>query len=485
VEVVAAALTALVGTPAVAFLLLVGQPLPAVALLLALPAFVLFVRYPLAGVLVWITLNQFVVQGSGGAERRVYWLVHRTLPLAVLALIVVVQLVGPYRRRLPRLGWPEAAMAGYVVASVLSIAYHADTPFATGMHLYDRVVAPMTLYLVVRLLRPASRDLLLVVAALGFVLLSQSAIGFVSWTAPGALPSAWLGREGTRTVGSLRHPNVYGTTMILAALLLLHAAATVRMGPTLRLLAVSGGVLGFFMVFLTLGRANWLAAVPAVVGLVVLHPRFCARFLPVVAVGLAVLVASGSLASQLEQARHRFRSSESERSALSRLPVVYASFRMIEAKPLTGWGYGDFDDHDRQFQRRVSNLIEPERDHASHNLYLTIGAEQGLPALGMFLFPALWWFGRTARVWRSLPAAGFVSRQLVGVLWLVVLAHLIANNFSNMKVVYGLGLFWLTLGLVASLVDEPAAGPSHRHRWLVGSGDYRLVPERIEAGVAR
>jgi hypothetical protein len=46
----------------------------------------------------------------------------------------------------------------------------------------------------------------------------------------------------------------------------------------------------------------------------------------------------------------------------------------------------------------------------------------------------------------------------------MALHHIVVNNFSNMRVVYGLGLWWVILGLIASLVyshlgsDESVSG---------------------------
>jgi hypothetical protein len=50
-----------------------------------------------------------------------------------------------------------------------------------------------------------------------------------------------------------------------------------------------------------------------------------------------------------------------------------------------------------------------------------------------------------------LASEGFANRKLLALLWLALLAHLVVNNFSNMRVEFGLGLWWLTLGLVGSL----------------------------------
>jgi len=36
--------------------------------------------------------------------------------------------------------------------------------------------------------------------------------------------------------------------------------------------------------------------------------------------------------------------------------------------------------------------------------------------------------------------------------WLIMLAFVVVNNFGNMFVVFGLGIWWLTLGLIANMV---------------------------------
>ena len=129
---------------------------------------------------------------------------------------------------------------------------------------------------------------------------------------------------------------------------------------------------------------------------------------------------------------------------------------MFEQKPLTGWGFDNFDRYDREFQSEVGDFI-PEKDHASHNVYLTLLAEQGLVGWLLFLGPAIWLLVRTVRVFSSLPRTGLASRKLVVLLWAVLAAHVTVNNFSNMRVVFGLGQWWLVLGLIATLVSAQAA----------------------------
>lgn len=453
----------------VAWLITEGLALVALALLLVLPGFIVAHRYPLLAVGVWLAVTQFVVEGSGGAGRRVYWLTHRAAPAGVVVLLLVGAALA-MRGRLPRLGVPEFLMGGYLCATTFSILFESETAKASLFLLFDRVAAPMALYLLVRYLQPGADALRKLMPIAVFVVIAQSLVGLAAWVSPGVLPNVWLEREGTRTIGSLGHPNVLGVTLITAGLFLFHGAHTLPLTKARRLWYEVVFCLAFFMVFMTFGRAPWLAAVLVLIGLTFLYPGPILRVFMVITVTLALTLEVGGLRNQTRFAAERITSAEADESALSRLPVVYASLEMFKAKPIAGWGYGNFDRFDREFQVSFTGLVIADKDHASHNLYLTILAEQGLIGIGLYLAPALWWLAVTPSRMRRLPKRGFVSRKLVGILWLALLAHVVVNNFSNMKVVYGLGLWWLTLGLIASLVDhqdladeaEPQEAPATR-----------------------
>jgi O-antigen ligase len=126
---------------------------------------------------------------------------------------------------------------------------------------------------------------------------------------------------------------------------------------------------------------------------------------------------------------------------------------MFLEKPFFGWGYNNFDVYDRGFYGRVLDLAHDNKDHASHNLYLTIIAEQGAAGLLLYLGPMLWLFALSIKRLPDLPRNGFRSRKLLILLWLMVLTQVVVSNFMNIIVVYGLGLWWVNLALIATLVD--------------------------------
>jgi O-antigen ligase len=433
----------------------------AAAMMFALPAAILLHRKPLLGLAVWLLVGPLVASvESGGSGRKVYWVFHRMLPMAIVGVLIISGLVGLRRDKLARLGWPEILMGGYLLATLASIGYTSNTALASTYRLYDRVAVAFAVYLAVRLTRPGARELMSALPIMMFIVVSQAAIGLLQWAAPGVLPGGWLSRVGQRTTGSLSHPNVYGVTVLAAGLVTLHLGLN---HPNRSVRAASVAIFGLagFMGFFTFSRATWLATLAVGLTGLLLYPK------PVLKLGLGVLVlalgigSTGAFGFVVDQASARFMSEQSTESALSRLPVVLASIRMFEAKPLTGWGYENFDRFDLQFQSSVGDLFVPDKDHASHNFYLSLAAEQGLPGIVLYLGPALILAFATPAAYRRLPRYGIVSRRLVVVLWTIPAAQFIVNNFSNLKVAFGFGVWWLSLGLIASLVmpdrhKEPA-----------------------------
>jgi O-antigen ligase len=162
------------------------------------------------------------------------------------------------------------------------------------------------------------------------------------------------------------------------------------------------------------------------------------------------ILAGGPMADQFDFASARLGSAD---TASDRWVIWDAGLRMIAAKPLVGWGYGDYSLYAGNFQRAVRNYVAPNA-HASHNAYLTIAGELGLPALVLWLFPVVWWLWLSFKAGPRMPKKGFWSRSLLVVLWMVILIHVVSTFFSDMRYSsFGQGMWWITLGLIANMVS--------------------------------
>lgn len=421
--------------------------------LFAYPGFLLLHRRPIIVIPIWLFMGPLITVTQSPAVRAVFWVIHRGLPLAALIAVLVSHTIGRRDRRLPKLGLPELLMGGYVVATLVSILYRSLEPLTVTYLAYDRVMAPMMLYLVIRLAEPGEQELRRLMPVFAFVLIFETVVGALSWVAPGVLPGYWLNHQGSRTVGSLSEVNLYGSTVLISGLFLLYGAIASRKQGRM-FLGMGLFALALFMAFFTFSRASWLAASVVVLGLLLYRPRQIGIFLVSAASILLLLGSSGALDEQLELADRRLLSEQSANSALSRLPVVVASVRMFNERPIIGWGYENFDRFDYQFHGAFGNLIFPDRDHASHNLWLTLVSEQGLVGLILFTGPVVYWLVQTRRHFHRLPNAGYVSRTLVVVSWLGIAALVVVNNFTRMQLPFGFGLYWILLGLIASMIHR-------------------------------
>jgi len=435
-----------------AYLNVKGQWQIALGFLFVIPGFILIHRYPFAALLIWLLLTPFLVATDGGALRRVYWVVHRMLPPATVVIIVLSHMLRINRRKFPRLGLPELTMGSYIVVTMLSIIYFSDQIQATIYFLFDHVAIPMCFYLIIRLTKPKERDFKRMMPVLLFIVLSQSFIGLMSWIAPQVLPSVWIDRAGatTRTTGSLDSYSVFSATLIFCSLLLLQKGLNYNRSKIIAWGLVASFFLAIFMVFFSFSRGSWLGAIIVLGGLIFLYPKFVLRFGFITVLVTVIVLRSGIFNTYITLAQDRFSASQ---SALGRLPVMLGSIRMFESKPIFGWGYENFDLYDYQFQERVGELVSPEKDHASHNVYLTILAEQGIVGFLLYLIPVFWWLAMTVKALPKMPSKGFWSRKLLMMFWLVLVFNFVVNNFSNMRVVFGLGLWWITLGFIGAMVE--------------------------------
>jgi len=436
---------------AIAYLIATGNWVISFLLVFALPVFLVLLRFPFSTVIIWLVLSPFLVQTPSTAERMVYWIIHRLLPVATLGIMIVSSALRVSHRRLPRFGLTEYAMLGYVVITVISIFFQNNSISGTMILFYDRVFIPMCLYWIVKLSSPGENTLKWLIPVAFYIVLTQIAIGSVSWIAPSVLPTSWTKYAGERTTGSLNSVSVFTTTITFAGAFLLYAALKMKHGLKRNILILLY-VATLYGVFISFSRASWLAGLIVFLGIFTMYPKFMSRLSLWLAL-VTVLIGGTLLVGQFEFAEQRFLSDESQQTALSRLPVMIAAYRMFEQKPIIGWGYGNFDRYDRQFQGRFMDMVNPdEKDLTSHNMYLTLLAEQGIVGFVLLLAPVFLLFFQTMRVHSRLTSDGLKSKKMIYMLWLVVLSFIIVKNFAPIVVVFGLGLYWVTLGLISNTI---------------------------------
>ncbi|PWB49903.1 MAG: hypothetical protein C3F13_17890 [Anaerolineales bacterium] len=429
-----------------------GAWLYALVLVLLVPAAILFYKNPFTVFIIWLLATPFLMTTTTSQLRMLYWLVYRALPpLAVCATLIANQLRPANNRLRFRLGLDSLVMVIFLGWVVLNIYWYHPSDYLPYLYLlYDMTFVPFCLYWWIRFAAPVEQDLKRLVPGAFILVLFEVAVGLLSWLEPGMLPRAWVGYASNRTIGTLGYYTTYSLTLVFFSLLLFQAAMHQK-SRTARLALLCAAGIGAAGVLFSFSRGCWLGGVAAGVGLFFLYPKPVLRLAAVLLIVIAIL-GSTVLYKQLTYADQRL---NSEETAVVRLLVWDAGLQMIQHKPFWGWGYGDYRLYAGLFQRKVADVMSiQEQAYASHNAFISIAAELGVPGLLLYLFPAMWWLAISIKRRQQLPQAGFLSRKLLIIFWLVILAFSTTSFFSDIRVSpYALSLWWVSLGLIATLVE--------------------------------
>lgn len=412
---------------------------------LIVPLTILFVRYPFTAVILWLLVFPYVVDVP--SLRILYTVLYRAMIPGTLGIVILSDWLRIRKREPVRFGRAELIMLVFLGLGVANIILLSPERLASLIHFYDRLFVPFCMYCLVRLSAPSEQDMRHLLWVAFITIIIQACIGFLSVFTPEKLPEYWLRQGGERTMGSLGNPAVYTSTLLFLSLLLFQYAMQGK-SRLLRPIFILTFGLTCLCVFLSFSRGSWLGGLILLVGLIFVYPkvlRYVTAFLL-----LFVLLGGSIFARQIAFAWERLNTVE---TAEERILGDARSLGMIQAKPLTGWGYDTYDLYDDQFRTRVGNLSGNQKV-TSHNTYLSVMAEQGVPALLLYLFPTLWWLLLTLKVWRRMPKKGFMSWPLLALLWLLILDHFVVSNFMDMIRfnLFGTTIYWMALGIIASMV---------------------------------
>ncbi len=436
--------------PLLAFLSVNGLWYFAVILILLLPVAIVVNKAPFAIIVIWLLLAPFFALTPDTVTRYIFWILQRAMIVSGLLLVILSRLLKVKKYELFRPGIAELVMASFATYLLMSILFLQNGATAIIIKFYDRMLVPMCMYLLIRLLAPRKKEWLAVVWGALAIVITQSVIGLLSWFAPGVLPKAWLGLQGYRTTGSVGEPAVYTALLGFGIVVLFQAAMNWKKNFA-RAVFLFAFMLGSLGIFISFSRGSWLGGLVIIFGFLPIYPKQMARMIVALLVSGAILGGS-VLASQMAWATERL---DSKKTEYDRIIVYHAAIEMFKTKPVFGWGYENFDRYDQNFYERVGDAAPGRSNHTSHNTYLTILAEEGLVGFALYIFSALWWLFLTIRAWRHIPKHGLWSRTLLIALWLAWLNITLVNNFVDMRFsAFGHTLWWLILGFIANIVFQ-------------------------------
>lgn len=332
-------------------------------------------------------------------------------------------------------------------------------------------------FLVVALLVRTADDLrwVLVAAAAGLALqVGMTALQFASGSMlvlPGIKTSSAAtmgynmsyagGVSAFRPSGLLQHPVFLAgyLTVVLPVPAALVLVGPRRLGHRAWLLCMALAAGGAVALLLTLSRGGWiaLAAALAFLALVGLRLRLVSRLQLVLAVALALVGGTATVAAY-PQIIHRITGSD-QRSAESRLLMMEQAWSIIERNPVLGVGMQGYVDAARVHRPPSYAALPPDfRETLSsgvvHNAYMVFWAERGIVGLASALL-LFGWFVRAffrQRSWEDVVWQALALGLTAG-----VVGQLVMYFFDHGYLDSRPGVIWPTLGLLAAVLRlQPA-----------------------------
>jgi hypothetical protein len=298
---------------------------------------------------------------------------------AIASALIRERLRSPDALRTRPIDWLLALVAIYAVGSALI----ADTFQFEQVRfaLLDRLsLLGFVLFFVAPKVYRDERDrrvLLGVLVALGgYIGLTAvfEEIGPEALVVPGYITDPTVGIHHDRARGPFAEAAANGLVLYACLVASVMAAFTWR-DPRWRKVAVVVAALCAFGILLTVTRAAWIAGGAATI-VTLLAVRETRRFtIPAVAiVGAGVLIAFAAVPGLQDKAEDR---ANEDRPVWDRRNSTAAALRMLQERPLLGFGWGRFPADSRDFYRQPLDYPLTQQRNL-HNVYLVNAVELGL-----------------------------------------------------------------------------------------------------------
>jgi O-antigen ligase len=370
------------------------------------------------------------------------------------ALILLKHLTSNGPR--PARRWFDILPALYLLFLFGSLLLTASSELqhgATGtLHgLYDNVAIGIIIYYVVAFWRGRGPSFVTVAKILLLAAALQAVMAVVELATHWNLwhYTYWQRQGGYRAVATLANPAITGA--FIGVGIVIAVALLCWGGPLeLRRLAIVMLVIGGPALYATKTRGPILATVVAM--LLVLLPSRRSRLVGLGAIALAALMLVVLWPHIRSSTLYQKRIAQSQ-NVQERLVLQTISFKLIEQKPILGWGYDSFDRVKFDVPVYTGSLpYAVALKQTSHDTFLTILVEYGAVGLIIFLLP---WVPvvlgglRCARA--PAPDQWFLIAMLASIILLVINGATLDYRFFS----FVPGLTWLALAFLRRRLSGP------------------------------
>ena len=256
----------------------------------------------------------------------------------------------------------------------------------------------------------------------------------------------WNDVPGSRAVGELYNPMIFGGIIVLVFLLAIFYPHRSSLLYRIRWII---GIACIWAIVMTYTRAVWLSFITNLLLMVFLYRR---RLLRIMLITIGVIVLIISFASLVPNFWNQINERFSEHTAIvARKDLAIMNISMFLEKPLLGWGAGASDDKSYRIDMSNNSL---HRGNPSHNSFLMMLADRGLATFIPYIAAILYLLYRNLRFYRN---ANENVRNIIIMVWVESIIYFImANTIQVDFFTYFMALFWVLLGVADGLTILPA-----------------------------
>jgi probable O-glycosylation ligase (exosortase A-associated) len=428
---------------------------------------------PFAGLLLYYWLAYMRPQNMAWGASRVLPL-SQWVAIAMVAGLVLAIATG--RERLPalRLQTVLLVLLGLWISATVVTAVLPEMAADIYGQYWKAIAVSVLATALVRDRRRLRWALLLVAFSIGFLGAKRGLVGLLRGGA----------RYDDGPGGFMSDNNSFALALNMT-LPLLVGIALVEKERWLRIAAAAAAALCLLCILFTFSRGGFLTLL-VVGGLLIWRSQRRLLVAGLLALGLTgfVLFSSDTIEQQYVERASSIASYQEDGSAQGRLNAWLTSWRVFQDHPLFGVGPNNL--------QAVFFRYSPDdsRFRVTHNAYLQLLAECGLPALLLFLGTigaALWRLQRLRRI----PALPWVEVQ-ARMLQISILGYLVGATFLNMayaELIYTLIALSVGLELAAqaeagsAAVPVPALQPVQEIPWWRRPPEKRLARPAARGGI--
>jgi O-antigen ligase len=221
-------------------------------------------------------------------------------------------------------------------------------------------------------------------------------------------------------------------------------------------LALAGMPVMSSAIFLTYTRSIWLGMGFAVVTLVALCLRGFSRRAAIFGIMTCVLAVGVLKGPELVAFKREFSAAETRESTYMRAAFAYVSLEMFRDRPVTGFGFNQFQVYNRPYlaDRSTDIRLESIRGYVHHNSFLSLLVDLGIVGFALYTFVGVSAVVLTWQLWQAQAVPkwarglALISFVIGGVHGIQMVFHEV--SFSSIEN----GLLFASLGLVVAAKQQ-------------------------------